>query len=76
MTMELFDKASVISADGKTVLPVDGSFIAVIENGKVSYYDLAEVIENIVTSCGRFMLDQSMVDEPPRAVQAAAESSS
>lgn len=74
--MELFDKASVISGDGKTVLPVEGSFVAVLENGKISYYDLAEVIENVVLSCGRFMLDQSIVDEPPRAVQSAAESSS
>lgn len=74
--MELFDKASVISADGKTVLPVDGSYIAVLENGKISYYDLGEVIENIVASCGRFMLDQSMVDEPPQAIRAAAEQSS
>ena len=66
--MELFDKALVVSADGATVLPVDGTIVAVVENGKVSYYDLAAVIENIVTSCGRFMLDQSLIDEPAQAV--------
>lgn len=66
--MELFDKALVVSGDGATVLPADGAVIAIIENGKASYYDLASVIENVVTSCGRFMLDQSLVDEPPRAV--------
>lgn len=73
--MDLFEKASVVSADGKTVLPVDGTYIAVLENGKTSYYDLAGIIENVVVSCGRFMLDQSIVDEPPHAVRAAAESS-
>lgn len=67
--MELFDKASVISADGKTVLPVEGTFVAVVEGDTVTYYDLAAVIENIVTSCGRFMLDQSIVDDPPEAVK-------
>lgn len=66
--MELFDKALVVSADGATVLPVDGTVVAVVENGKTSYYDLASVIENIVTSCGRFMLDQSLIDEAPAAV--------
>lgn len=66
--MELFDKALVVSADGAAVLPVDGTVVAVVENGQTSYYDLASVIENVVTSCGRFMLDQSMLDEPPPAV--------
>lgn len=73
--MELFDKACVISADGNTVLPVDGSVVAVLENGRISYYDLTGVIENAVVSCGRFMLDQSIVEEPPHAVRGAAESS-
>lgn len=66
--MELFDKALVVSADGATVLPVDGAVVAIVENGKTSYYDLASVIENVVSSCGRFMLDQSMLDEPPQPV--------
>ena len=73
--MDLFDKACVISADGSRVLPADGSVVAVMENGRISYYDLAGVIENVVVSCGRFMLDQSFVEEPPHAVRAAAESS-
>ncbi len=66
--MELFDKALLVSADGATVLPADGTVLAVVESGKISYYDLAAVIENVVTSCGRFMLDQSLLDEPPPAV--------
>lgn len=52
--MELFEKAMVVSADGSTVFPVDGT-----------------VIENVVASCGRFMLDQSILDEPPQAVRNA-----
>lgn len=64
--MELFDKAFVVSADGTTVLPVDGAYVAVVEDGKVSYYELPSIIENIVTSCGRFMLDQSLVEEAPQ----------
>lgn len=63
--MDLFDKAFVVSADGKTVLSVDGAYVAVVEGGKVSYYELPSIIENVVTSCGRFMLDQSLVDEAP-----------
>lgn len=63
--MDLFDKALVVSADGKTVLPVDGAFIALVEGAKISYYDLPSIIENVVTSCGRFMLDESLVEQAP-----------
>lgn len=70
--MELFEKALVVSGDGAAVLPLNGTVVAVVENGQLSYYDLAAVIENVITSCGRFMLDQSMLDEPPQAVRAAA----
>ncbi|HET6896275.1 MAG TPA: hypothetical protein VFH72_12900 [Candidatus Baltobacteraceae bacterium] len=69
--MELFDEAFVVSADGRAVLPADDAIVAVVENGKTSYYELASIIENVVISCGRFMLDQSLLEEPPAAVAEA-----
>lgn len=67
--MDMFDKALVVSADARSVMPMDGAVIALVENGKASYYDLAAVIENVITSCGRFMLDQSLVDTPPAGMR-------
>lgn len=74
--MDLFDKACVVSGDGSKIMPAEGAVLAVNESGKVSYYDLSGVIDTVVTSCGRFMLDQSLLDEPPEAVKAALNASS
>jgi hypothetical protein len=70
--VDFYDDGVIVSADGGVTVPLNGAVVVVIENGRRSYYDLSGVLDTIVTSCGRFMLDQSMLEEPDARVKAAA----
>lgn len=71
--VNFYDSGAVVSADGSETMSLDGAVIVLVENGRRSYYDLNAVLDTVVSSCGRFMLDQSQIDEPDARIVAAVE---
>lgn len=71
--MNFYDSGAIVSADGSETMALDGAVVVLVENGRRSYYDLNAILDTVVTSCGRFMLDQSQIDEPDARIVAATE---
>jgi hypothetical protein len=71
--VNFYDSGTIVSADGSETMKLDGAVIVLVENGRRSYYDLNAVLDTVVSSCGRFMLDQSQIDETDARIVAAAE---
>lgn len=71
--MNFYDSGAIVSADGSETMTLDGAVVVLVENGRRSYYDLNAILDTVVTSCGRFMLDQSQIDEPDARIVAATD---